>query len=110
MQCGFVRTQLLPDAEGEALLEALLTLLSGSQFSGCLYISGMPKDSGLKKMNAYLGLRTFLVGHRLSLVDLGVYVYLRTAAGAAKTGALPDKWCEPHPLLSFVPQKAPQRH
>ena len=43
-------------------------------------------------MNAYLGLRTFLVGHRLSLVDLGVYVHLRTAAGAEKTGALPEKW------------------
>lgn len=84
--------QLLPDADGEALFQALLSVLLGVPFSGSLYTGGFPRDSGLKKMNAYLSLRTFLWGHRLSLVDLGAYIHLRTSAVAEKTGALPEKW------------------
>lgn len=91
---------LFPDADGDALLKALLTLLTGSPFTGCLYSSARPNDGGLKKMNTYLGLRTFLVGHRLSLVDLGVYVHLRTVAGADKTGALPEKWTTDFPAVT----------
>lgn len=84
--------QLLPDAEGDELLKSLITLLTGAPFSGCLYTPGPTRDSGLKKMNAYLGLRTFLCGHRLSLVDLGVYAHIRAVAGAEKTGTLPENW------------------
>ncbi|KAL8452760.1 hypothetical protein Emag_002203 [Eimeria magna] len=90
--------QLLPDKEGDRLFSSLLVLLGSSSSSssssslGCLYTSEGISSSGLKMLNTYLGLRTFLLGHRLSLVDLGVYVHLRTIAGADKTGALPDQW------------------
>lgn len=90
--CAGVWPQLFPDADAEELLKALLTLLTGCPFTGCLYTTGGVKDAGLQKMNAYLSLRTFLTGHRVSLLDLGVYVHLRTGAGAEKTGALPDNW------------------
>lgn len=91
---------LYPDADGEELLKALLTLLTGCPFTGCLYTTNGVKDAGLGKMNTYLLLRTFLTGHRLSLVDLGVYVHLRTAAGAEKTGALPEDWIRRYPAVT----------
>ncbi|CDJ69608.1 glutamyl-tRNA synthetase, putative [Eimeria necatrix] len=91
---------LLPDADGEALFQALLSVLLGVPFSGSLYTGGFPRDSGLKKMNAYLSLRTFLWGHRLSLVDLGAYIHLRTSAVAEKTGALPEKWSAEYPAIA----------
>ncbi|XP_026194438.1 glutamate--tRNA ligase, cytoplasmic [Cyclospora cayetanensis] len=98
-RCTSQGETLLPDMEGEVLLDALLTVLSGCPFSGSFYTSSAPKDAGLKKMNAYLGFRTFLSGHRLTLVDIGVYVQLRTAVGAEKTGALPEKWTAQYPAL-----------
>ncbi|KAL8273938.1 hypothetical protein Esti_002117 [Eimeria stiedai] len=93
--------QLLPDKEGDSLFSSLLVLLGSSSSSSprCLYISEGVSLSGLKMLNTYLGLRTFLLGHRLSLADLGVYVHLRTIAGADKTGALPDQWCTDFPCV-----------
>lgn len=81
-----------PDVEGEELLAALVSVLSGSRFSGRTSISAPLKTPGLKQMNAFLSLRTFLVGHRLSLVDLGVYALLRCSMGGEKAGSPPESW------------------
>ncbi|KAL8439441.1 hypothetical protein Efla_004605 [Eimeria flavescens] len=96
----FLLDELLLDEEGESLLRALFSLLGGSScFPRCIYSSTGISNSGLQTMNSFLSLRTFLVGHRLSLADLAVYVHLRVAAAADKTGALPDQWSASYPCV-----------